>query len=96
MMYGFYDETMERLRRVYPDKCATDKDAVILLAQEIDQYREKIQRLQRELDGLCTNTDYQTVWKNCQMLDEELRICRSDCQTLKEIIVKLAMKLVGC
>ena len=95
MAYGFYDETMERLRRIHPDKCITDKDAVILLSQEIEQYREKIQRLQRESDGMLSEYERNNLLKNCQMLDKELHVCKSDNQMLKDVIVRLSMRITG-
>lgn len=84
LSYGFYDRTMERLSKIYPDRMLTDKDAVILLAQEIDDYRTKI----RALEDRPVSADEMKA-------QDELRVCKSDNEMLKDVIIRLAMRLVG-
>ena len=84
LSYGFYDRTMERLSKIYPDRMLTDKDAVILLAQEIDAYRAKI----RALENRPVSADEMKA-------QDELRVCKSDNEMLKDVIIRLAMRLVG-
>lgn len=82
--YNFYDHTMERLSKIYPDRMLTDKDAVILLAQEIDKYRAKI----RALEDRPVSADEMKA-------QDELRVCKSDNEMLKDVIIRLSMRLVG-
>lgn len=70
---AIYNGTMERLRRINGGRPVTDKAAVVMLSQEIEAYREQIQRLRGMSTKLLTEDIVRTdiFAKNVKRLLDE-------------------------
>lgn len=87
-----YDKTVERVRKVWPN-VAGDRDVIICLENEIEQYRAKIEAMQAHIEELKNRPErYDDELRICK---EELRVCNSDREMLKDTIVRMAMQLTG-
>ena len=82
-----YERTVARLRKAHGS--VTERAAITILAEEIEEYRGKIQAMEQHIRSLEQDRrDYDRLYEHCKDLErrDEKRV---------ETIVKLAEKLAG-